>query len=211
MSGDRSRWLVIALAVSVLLNLFLVGVIIGQLSFPALPRDTPGAVNAFVVRARVRNLPVIERVHFAFTMRQHAGELRRARQALRDARHSAETAIIAPNYNEGVVKARFAEVRRASAAQQQVLHDALAQALGVLSPQSRAAIIGEQNQHWKFMPRPCVWDRCPLEWWFLPGTSVADYVRAAWRSIINMNNALRITAVGIIAIVGFAANASARR
>ncbi len=154
MSGDRSRWLVIVLAVSVLLNLFLVGVIIGRLSFPALPRDNPGTATALVVRARVRNLPVVERAHFALVMRQYAGELRRARQALRDARYSAEAAITAPNYDEAAVKARFADVRRASAAQQQVLHDALAQALSALSPQSRAAIVGEKNQRGKLMSRP---------------------------------------------------------
>ncbi len=50
MFGERPRWLIIVLAISVLLNLFLAGVIIGRLSYPPLRPGVAAASGAMVAR-----------------------------------------------------------------------------------------------------------------------------------------------------------------
>ncbi len=146
MFNDRPRWLYVVLAVSVLLNLFLAGFVIGRLSFPAAYVQTDAGSPAMVARARIRDLPLMERIRFGLAIRRHASELRDARDRLREARMKAEQAITAPDYDEAKVKARFADVRRAVTAQQEALHDALADALSKLSPQSREELVNATKE-----------------------------------------------------------------
>ncbi len=61
---------------------------------------------------------MLERIRFGLAMRRYAPELRRDRDAVREARRAAEEAIEAPVYDEAVVKARLADARRAVNAQQ---------------------------------------------------------------------------------------------
>jgi uncharacterized membrane protein len=154
MFSDRPRWLILVLAVSVLLNLFLAGVIAGRLSFPPVRPGVAAASGAMVARARVRELPVMERIRFGLAMRHYAGALRSGRDAVRGARRAAEEAIEAPIYDEALVKTRLAEARQAVNAQQTVLHNALADALSSLSAQSRAELVRGEKARTAAPPRP---------------------------------------------------------
>jgi len=88
MSGDRSRWTVGILAVSLLLNLFLAGVIFGRITLPGIrPLPAPGAL---IARGRLRDVPAPERLRFAVAMRRHAPDIRAARAGLRAARQAVE-------------------------------------------------------------------------------------------------------------------------
>jgi uncharacterized membrane protein len=144
MSGDRSRWIAGILAVSVLLNLFLAGMIFGRITLPGI-RPLPAA-GALIARARLRDLPTPERMRFAIAMRRHAPDLRAVRAGLRAARQAVESAIAAPDYNREIVQERFADLRQAQAAQQTAQHAALTDALGELDAKSRQAIVGDQKQ-----------------------------------------------------------------
>jgi len=147
MFSERSRGLYGVLAISVLLNLFLAGFIIGRLSFPAAHLRSETGAAAMIARGRVRDLPVTERIRFGLAMRKHASELQRTRDALREARMKAEQAITAPSYEEAAVKARLADVRHAVTAQQEALHDAFTDALSTLSPQSRAELVNATKEN----------------------------------------------------------------
>src|SRR5471032_2776787 len=142
MSGDRSRWIVGIIAVSLLLNLFLAGVTFGRITLPGI-RPLPGAL---IARAHLRDLPAPERLRFAVAMRQHATNIRAARAGLRSARQAVESAIAAPDYNREIVQQRFVDLRRAQAAQQTAQQAALTDALGQLDAKSRQAIVGDQKQ-----------------------------------------------------------------
>jgi len=156
MFSDRPRWLYIVLAVSVLLNLFLAGFVIGRLSFPAAHVQGEAGAGAMVARSQVRDLPLMERIRFGLALRRHAFELRETRDQLRDARAKAEQAITAQAYDEALVKARLADVRHAVTAQQEALHNALADALSTLSPQSRAELVNatKENVRRRLRARP---------------------------------------------------------
>ena len=100
MFSDRPRWLYIFLALSVLVNLFLAGFVVGRLSFPAAHVQNEAGAGAMVARSQVRDLPVMERIRFGLALRRHASELRETRDQLRDARAKAEQAITAQTYDD---------------------------------------------------------------------------------------------------------------
>jgi len=137
MSG--SRWLAVGLGVSLLLNLFLAGIIVGSLTIPAFIRYAPPQAG-LVSRAQVRQLPASERRAFAVAYRRHVAELRADHERVRAAKLAAEEAIGAPTYDRKSLEAKFAAVRQTQLAQQTALHEAVIDALQALSPQSRAAI-----------------------------------------------------------------------
>jgi len=137
MSGNR--WLAVCFAISVLINLFLAGIIVGQLSVPAFIRHAPPQAG-LVSRQQIRQLPPSERHAFGMAYRRHFPELRAEHERVRAAKLAAEDAIGAPVYDRKALEAKFAAVRQAQLAQQAALHEAVIDALQTLSPQSRAAI-----------------------------------------------------------------------
>jgi uncharacterized membrane protein len=139
MFGERSRWLAVGLALSVLINLFLAGVIVGALTIPAFLRNAPPQAG-LVPREQIRQLPFTERTAFTAVVRRHAGEIRTLHERVRQARFAAEQAVGAPRYDRALLEKRFAAVREAQLAQQAATHAAVIEALGTLSDKSRAAI-----------------------------------------------------------------------
>jgi|SRR5579863_9673200 uncharacterized membrane protein len=143
MSGDR-RWLMAGLAISLLVNLFLAGMLTGRQLFS--PRPPAQAQPAAVMRAgAIRELPEEERLRFNVIMATQGPALRTGRLKLRQLRQQVREAIAAPHYDAALVAKRFAELRGANQAQQTLQQNTLAQALGQLSAQSRASIIQSES------------------------------------------------------------------
>ncbi len=143
MSGDR-RWLMAGLAISLLVNLFLAGMLTGRQLFSA--RAPAQAQPAAVMRAgAIRELPEEERLRFNVIMAAQGPALRTGRLKLRQLRQQVRDAIAAPHYDAALVAKRFAELRGANQAQQTLQQNTLAQALGQLSAQSRASIIQSET------------------------------------------------------------------
>jgi uncharacterized membrane protein len=144
MSGDR-RWLVGGLIASVLVNLFLAGVLTGRYLFE--PRPPAQAQAAAVMRAgAIRELPEAERLRFNVVIAAQGPALLTGRLKLRALRQAVRDAIAAPHYDAALVASRFADLRAAQAAQQTLQQNTLAQALGQLSAASRATVIqAERN------------------------------------------------------------------
>ena len=142
MSGDR-RWLIGGLIASLLVNLFLAGVLTGRFLFS--PRQ-PQAQAAAVMRANaIRELPEEDRLRFNVVMAAQGPALRAGRIHLRQLRQAVREAIAAPHYDAALVAKRFEELRNAQLAQQALQQNALAQALGQLSAQSRASVIEAES------------------------------------------------------------------
>jgi uncharacterized membrane protein len=142
MWSDRRR-LGIALGVSALANLFLVGVLAGR-SLTANDPRVMGRGRPLVPGVLVRALPPEDRKTFAKAMRAHKDELERRHRALADAKTAAEADIAAPVYDRAKVEADFAAVRAAVDAEQAALHAAYADALATLGPSARAALVPRQ-------------------------------------------------------------------
>lgn len=133
-----SRRLAVGFALSVLVNLFLVGVVVGRLTMPGMARPQQAAV--LVPHEQIRALPLSERWAFTAAMWRHAPQIRAAHERVREAKRAAEAAIAAPHYDPALLAARFAQVRDRQLAQEVLLHQAVIEALGTLSPTSRAQI-----------------------------------------------------------------------
>jgi uncharacterized membrane protein len=138
MQVDR-RGLAIALAVSVLGNLFLAGAVGGRLLTAHGPVAPPGA-GGLVPAAHVRLLSPSERIRFAGRMAPHRPAIRAARQVQREARAKVEIDIAAVRYDPARTADDLAAFRDAQLRQQAQVHAALVDALGALSPASRAAL-----------------------------------------------------------------------
>lgn len=142
MSGDR-RWLIGGLAVSLLMNLFLAGVLTGRLLFS--PRQ-PAQQNGAVMKPNaIRDLPEEDRLRYNVVMAAQGPALRAGRIHLRQLREAVRQAIAAPHYDAALVARRFEELRNAQLAQQALQQNALAHALGQLSANSRASVIQAES------------------------------------------------------------------
>jgi uncharacterized membrane protein len=137
MPTDR-RVLIYGLLASVLLNLFLGGLILGG----GLPRRVAPGTGALAPAAKIKRLPQSERARFAAAMGPHRAEIRAARARLRQARAKAAADIAAPQLNVEALRIDLAALRAANLAQQEASHRGLIDALAALSPQSRAALVG---------------------------------------------------------------------
>lgn len=142
MSGDR-RWLIGGLAVSLLVNLFLAGVLTGRFLFS--PRQPQVQAGAVMRPDAIRELPEEERLRYNVVMAAQGPALRTGRIHLRQLRQQVREAIAAPHYDAALVARRFEELRNAQLAQQILQQNALAQALGQLSASSRASVIQAES------------------------------------------------------------------
>lgn len=139
MLTDR-RWLAGAFIASLLVNLFLAGVLTGRFLFE--PKPPAQAQAGAVMRpGAIRELPEEERLRYNVIMAAQQPALRTGRLKLRALRQAVRDAIAAPHYDAALVAKRFEDLRTAQQAQQTLNQNAMSQALGQLSAQSRASVI----------------------------------------------------------------------
>jgi len=145
-SGRRATWLAVGLFASVLLNLFLAGVVTGRLAGAGpvgemfAPASSPAASGRELMQERFRTLPLADRLRFRAAMAAHRDTLRPTGAALLRARLHVLTVLAAPTYNPQAMADALAAVRQATTAAQVAMHEALVQALGTLSPDDRARL-----------------------------------------------------------------------
>lgn len=142
MWADRRR-LGVALAVSLVANLFLGGAIAGHL----FTRRAQAGSAALAPGPRVQTLPSDQRSRFLHAMAPHRAEIREAHQQVRRARAQVRSDIAAPTYDRARLEADLAALRAVSLRQQVATHAALADSLGQLSPASRAALAAGVGAH----------------------------------------------------------------
>lgn len=131
------RWLVPLIGCSVLLNIFLVGIVAGN-AYRA-PRNGPRL--PLIRQAQVKTLPAEERENFAAAVAAQKEGVTAARRAYLAARRAVITELAAPQFDRARINARFADMRRAGLAMQEKANGALVEALATLSPESRRAIV----------------------------------------------------------------------
>ena len=145
MFSDRP-WLVGGFLASVMLNLFLGGVLTGRYLFePRSPANQPQP-GAVMRPNAIRELPEEERLRYNVIMAAQGPALRAGRIKIRALREAVRQAIAAPHYDAALVAKRFEELRNAQDAQSSLNQNALSQALGQLSAQSRAQVIQAETE-----------------------------------------------------------------
>jgi len=129
---------------SAALNVLLIGVIIGAAAggvrlasreAPAIERLTAGA-------AAFRALPEDKRAALRADLRRTFRETRALRAASAEAREAVFDAAIAEPYDAARMRAALERWRIANAAAQAAWQDAVAEAVGDLSPEERRAVVG---------------------------------------------------------------------
>jgi Spy/CpxP family protein refolding chaperone len=137
----------IMLALSLLANIFLTGVIAGHFWTGGLGRAAKsGQGQGQSVAVWVRNVkpPADERRNFAAVMQSHRETMEAKRLAVREAVKALREAIAAPVYDRAKVDAAFADLRRASTANQEETQTSVSEALERLSPETRAKLAPAQ-------------------------------------------------------------------
>ena len=136
---DR-RWPRVVLAVSLLANIFLIGVVTGHL-FEGKRAPAPFPGQGAVSWVRSSKLPPEDKRTFAAVMRSHHEMLEAKRAALKSAKAALQAAVTTPVYDRSKVAAAFADVRHASVDSQEATQAALVEALATLSPAARASLL----------------------------------------------------------------------
>ncbi len=131
------RWTGALLAASLLVNLFLVGVLAGD---RLLSVQSPTQRGGLAPVAQVRRLAPEERARFAAAMRPYRPAIRAARGRVRAARAQVVSDIVAPVLDKARLESDLAALRQAVQDQQVSQHAGLAAAVLSLSPAARATL-----------------------------------------------------------------------
>lgn len=149
------KWLVIALFLSVAVNLFLGGLIAGrfaagergQVALPAISagQQRPGPI----MQRMLAVVPEAERPIIEAAFAKRRGEFQAAQQAVRQARQRVGAIMAAEPHDPQAQAAAFTELRGRVEASQRLLHEALTEAAQKLSPAARKQLVefGRQNQN----------------------------------------------------------------
>lgn len=138
---NERRWLVPLAGASLLINVLLVGVLIGHSYGLWLGARPHAPETAIVPPSHVRALPKDERKQFNAVMARHRDAIRAGREEQRRLRRQTEADIAAPSFDSAKVTADFKALRDNGLMVQQQVHEGLVEALAGLSPAARAALV----------------------------------------------------------------------
>ena len=143
MWSERRR-IVGVLAVSLLANVFLIGLIVGRGVAIHKPAPPP-ASGPLVPGQHVDALPDDQKKLFREAMAAHREVIRAARRLHRAARDRIEADIAAPVFDRATVTADFDALHRTNRNIDQAVGDALVDALGSLDASSRDALVAHST------------------------------------------------------------------
>ena len=135
----------IAGGASLLLNVFLVGIIAGHVyTGRGKPGGGPG-VGGLIQPGHVKALSPEERRKFVAAMNHHRPRIKAAREANRANRQIIVADISAPTFDRDKVKADFANLRQTNAGVGEAVDAALIDALADLPSTARAALVSRER------------------------------------------------------------------
>ncbi len=140
-----AKWLVIALFVSVAINMFLGGLFVGRHLQPepetaavsAETRATGGRPLRALLQRMAAKLEPEDRQTFRAAVQEHRVALRTAGARVAEARRNLRRTLTADAFDRGEIDAAFAEVRTRTGEFHEVLQVAVSDAVGRLGPEAR--------------------------------------------------------------------------
>jgi uncharacterized membrane protein len=135
--ASRRRWVAIALAVSVALNLFLAGVVAGRVGGQAMQ----GMQAKRSLEATLAPLPEAKRDAVRRELRRVLPEVRRDFQAIQQARAAAAEELLRAQPDGAVLDRHFREVQVRTTAMQHALQQAFKRAAADLTVEERRTLI----------------------------------------------------------------------
>ncbi len=145
LSGRTGTAVLVALVVSVCLNVFVAGLIAGRATGfgPAPDRASGAGLERFMATVPAEARPVIRRA-----LRENRRGLQGMVAEIRDARQDAAAVVAREPFDEAAFEAAMATVRDRSQALQEAVHAIIAEALADLPPEVRA----EMAERWGGRP-----------------------------------------------------------
>lgn len=142
------RLLIGALAISVLLNVFALGFLIGRTRFahPPAPPPRPGESIRLDLRAIGEVLPKGERRELHHALAEQRGELQRRLAALRAAQNEVDAALTAEPFDPARLEAAYARLREASATILEPVQRTMVVFAGRLDSEQRRALAEHLSQ-----------------------------------------------------------------
>ena len=130
----RNRWLVGGLVVSVVLNLLLVGFVVGRLASapPGMPPDPTAGFGRLL-----RFLPEERREAVSPVLRGHMRDVMREARGLRSEHEAVYSALAAEPYDAAALSAALAALRATLNTTQEVAHRSLVEVAGTLTAAER--------------------------------------------------------------------------
>lgn len=136
MSNGKRRLMIITLVCSLAINLLLVGGIIGRLAFGPPPPPMPTHLGWLV-----RSLDKQTREQLRPELMAHARKVRPLRREMRSAQKEFESAMLSPTLDEKRLDASLTELRNASEAYQQSMHEEMVSILKKMNPEERKRVV----------------------------------------------------------------------
>jgi uncharacterized membrane protein len=141
---SRRRWMNLLLFVSLVANVFLVGLVAGRLLHlddwfggqPAYVRQI-GPMAGHALERLLEPLDAADRQIVVDTVKSRAGELQQINQSIREQRKLVAQLLKADNFDRKAVDGAFAELRRRTDSLQSTLQAALSDAVEKLPPAAR--------------------------------------------------------------------------
>ncbi len=145
MTSGRSRWIAILLACSLALNLLLLGAFLGRLTRE---RPYPGAFPPHMGWI-LGGLPKEERKQLKPVLKQHQQRSVALRLELANAQREASRQLRSDELIEQDLQDALANLRAASNASQQAMHDTLVDVMKRLEPQKRKQVMKSIRRNWR--------------------------------------------------------------
>ncbi len=148
---NSNRWLVLALLVSLAVNLLIAGIFIG--------RKLEGPPGRIQLDWLMQELDTTTRDRLRGNLRDQMDSSRKERHLLRETQRDLHQSILTEPFDEQKVRDAMAEVRAASARLQQKMHDQMIKNLGELSAEERLRVFKvlsnmEHRRHRPPRPEP---------------------------------------------------------
>lgn len=141
LSGRTATTAIVALVLSICLNVFIAGLIAGRATRDDIlpPRNAGGGLERFMATMPAEARPVIRRA-----LRDHRTGLQDLVVGVRRARRDAASVVGAEPFDGAAFEAALATVRDRSRALEAAVHGIIAEAIGELTPETRA----EMAERW---------------------------------------------------------------
>ncbi|MEQ9144407.1 MAG: periplasmic heavy metal sensor [Parvibaculaceae bacterium] len=139
-AAPARRWLGPVLLVSLVLNLFLIGLFVAGMIYRHGPGGPVHAMLAMQNSIVAQHLSEEERNAFRAAMRPRMRDMRPFFEGVRDARRGVSEAVAAEPYDPDAVRSAFTELRRALMAVGEHSQNAMIEVFADLPPETRARI-----------------------------------------------------------------------
>ncbi|MDD9939598.1 MAG: periplasmic heavy metal sensor [Myxococcales bacterium] len=133
-SLEPRRLVAIGLALSLLLNVFLLGFVFARLLGPSPSRHEHRTDREAIMERRAKRGPM------RAMLREHRGALRGKRKQVRRARRAVRDALVADPFEPERLRTALSDLRQATHDAQEALHGALLETVPKLSPEARAEL-----------------------------------------------------------------------